>query len=287
MILVMFTCFQIELNKAFRNGWFVVALVIGCAFGLGCAALYAIPSVFSTFVPNPDKFYHPTSQSCFNAWISVDTTSWALLFYQVLPLLCVIPYAWSFASERKDGYISHAYTRVGRGEYFFAKYVSVFLSAGAVAVLPQVLNLVMLACFFPGYVPSIQDANYYAPVFWQSIGSILFYNAPLAYVALYMLIDFLLCGAWAGLVLALSLVVRNRVILLTAPYLALLAVQFVNENIFFAIGKVRGFQLSLFENLHGSCSMYIQNGWIVVGEIITLLFVTGLFWVFWGKRDAL
>ena len=178
MILIMFTCLQIELSKAFRNGWFVVALIIGCVFGLGCAALYAIPSVFSTFVPNPDKFYHPTSQSCFNAWISVDTTSWALLFYQVIPLLCVIPYAWSFASERKNGYISHAYTRVGRGDYFFAKYIAVFLSAGAIAVLPQVLNLVMLACFFPGYVPSIQDANYYAPVFWQSIGSILFYNAP-------------------------------------------------------------------------------------------------------------
>ena len=162
------------------------------------------------------------------------------------------------------------------------------MTAGAVAVLPQVLNLVALACFFPGYVPSIQDANYYAPIFWQSVGSLLFYNAPFAYVALYLLIDFLLCGAWAGFVLALSLVVRNRVILLTAPCLVLLAIQFVNENIFFAIsGGVRGFQLSLFENLHGSCSMYIQNGWIIIGEIVALLFMAGVFWIFWGKRDAL
>lgn len=257
---------KMEFEKACRNVWFALALVIGCVLAVYNALQY-IPT--DTFTPSPDKFYYPTSQGCVQAWMSINTSSVALLFYQILPLLAVAPYAWSFASELKDGYICQVYTRTARLRYVFAKYVATMCSAGLVAVVPQLLNFIVLACLFPLYTPVIADSMYLG-IFGQSIGSWLFYNVPLGYVALYCGIDFAMCGLWAGFTLSLSFLVRNRVALLVAPYAGLMVVQFVNERLFLALGGIRGIPLSFFENLYGGAHMYAQNGWIILGECVVL-----------------
>lgn len=277
---------RMELEKAFASKWFAAALALGCVFAVGCAALY-FPSPGSTFTPSPDKFYYPTSQGCFHAWISVSGTSLSLLFYQLLPLLAVVPYAWSLRSELKDGYFSQVCTRASRDKYLAAKFVAAVCAAGAVAVIPQLLNLVVLACIYPGYLPNIVYDSMYVAVVQESIGSWLFYNFPLGYVLLYCAIDFALCGLWAGFVLALSFLVRNRVVLLVAPYVFLILLQFVNERIFLALGGLRGFELGMFANLHGGYNMYLQNIWIIAAECLVLLALTVAIFLAKRKSDVL
>ena len=273
-----------ELSKALRNPWLFISLAIGCMLAILSAWQY-VP--IYEFTPDSGRFYYPDSQGCFQSWMSLSATSAPMLFYQLLPLLAVTPYACSLASEFKDGYIAQTYTRTSRGAYLAAKYIAVGISAGLVAVLPQVLNLVFLACVHPAYLPNVTMAMYYGGVFWDNIGSWFYYNVPILYVALYCGIDFALCGLWACFVLSLSLLIRNRVLLLTLPYLGLLALAFVNERIFFALGGIRGFDLSLFENLHGFLSAYRQDGWIILAECFVLALLSVGILALFRKRDVL
>lgn len=275
---------KVELSKALRNPWFAISMGIGCLLAILSAWQY-VP--IYEFTPNPDKFYYPDSQGCFQAWMSLSATSTPMLFYQLLPLLVVTPYACSLASEFKDGYVAQVYTRASRGTYLAAKYIAVCISAGLVAVAPQLLNLLFLACVHPAYLPDVNTAMYYGAVFWDSVGSWLYYNVPLLYVALYCAIDFALCGLWACFVLSLSLLVQNRVLLLTLPYLGLLALAFVNERIFFALGGIKGVELNLFENLHGYLSAYTQDDWIILAECLVLAVLSIGIIVLFRKRDVL
>lgn len=283
----MIVLIRMELGKALRNKWFAIALGVGLALAVLGALPYIVGLFTSTFVPAPDKFYNPELNSCFNAWMSIDQSAPSLLFYQIVPLLAVIPYASSLRSELKDGYVAQVYARSERGRYLAAKYVAVFCAAGLVAALPQLLNFVLLACFYPGYLPQVEAAIYTA-VFADNVGSWLFYNMPLLDVLLFCVIDFAICGVWAGFVLVLSCLVRNRVVLLVAPYLALLLVQFANDRIFLALGALNGFDVGLFNNLRASqTSSYAQDGWIMLIEMAVLLAVAwGIGW-FCRKRDVL
>lgn len=282
----MIALLRMELSKAMKNKWFFIALSVGVAFSLVSAAQYIIPQMTSQFTPSPDKFYNYTAESCFTAWMSLSQGAVPLLFYQIAPLLAVLPYVWSLRSELKDGYIAQVYARTHRECYLIAKYVAVCCSAGVVAVAPQVLNFVLLACFFPAYVPTI-DGAMYTTVFWDSIGSWLFYNVPLAYVGWYCVIDFGLCGFWAGFVLALSCLIRNRVVVLVVPYLSLLLVQFVNEKIFLALGGLNGLDVSLFENLRGGAASYLQNGWVILAMCLAFFALAGGLMALCRQRDVL
>lgn len=283
----MMVLIRMELDKALKNKWFVIALGVGCVLGLMAAIPYGIALLTSTFSPAPNKFYDPELQSCFNAWMSIDQSAESLLFFQIVPLLAVIPYAWSLCSERKDGYLAQVYSRTKRGGYLVAKGIAVFCAAGLVAVVPQILNLIVVACFLPGYTPQVGAAIYTA-VFWDNVGSWFFYNIPLLHAALFWGIDFLLCGIWAAFVFALSCLVRNRVVLLTAPYLALLMIQFVNDRIFLALGALSGFDVGLFNNLRASLTSHnAQDGWVMSFEMLILLMATWVIGWVCRKRDVL
>ena len=136
-------------------------------------------------------------------------------------------------------------------------------------MVPQLVNLALVATTAPAIAPEVFDVittGIYHDNLWASW----FYEAPGIYVAAYCMLDFVLCGAWAAFVLLLGCLTVNRVAVLTIPYVAIYAVQFLNERIFLALGGIRGFQLSLFENLRAYTTQYVQNGWIIAGEVLLL-----------------
>ncbi len=266
---------KMELRKAIANPYFIVALGIGLF--LCCAEAVEVMGRDSFFqyldemaAGEGDVFISPASYSCFISWMSVGgDTVWCPIFYQTAPLLAVAPFGWSLASERRSGYVGQIYTRTRRRQYLVAKAVAAFAAGGTVVVVPQLVNLALAATTAPAIAPEVFDVittGIYHDNLWASW----FYEAPGIYVAAYCMLDFVLCGAWAAFVLLLGCLTVNRVAVLTIPYVAIYAVQFLNERIFLALGGIRGFQLSLFENLRAYTTQYVQNGWIIAGEVLLL-----------------
>ncbi len=123
--------------------------------------------------------------------------------------------------------------------------------------------------------------------FDDNLFSGLFYGSPVLYVLPYCALDFILAGLWSGFVACVSYFVRNRVLTIAAPYLALAIIQVVNERIFILLGGIKGIQLSLFENLRAATSMYVQSMDVIVAEsMVLLLFVALSVWAIL-KRDCL
>lgn len=175
-----------------------------------------------------ERNYAVTAATAWAYWIGVDYQRSSSLFFTLLPLLVVMPYAWSLRTDLLSGYVTHAMARMSRREYYAAKFTAVFLSAGLATAVPLLLSQVLAFCIAPTTLPLVKD------VFTLSLAVMegmplydLFYTCPLAYVLAWTLMDFALSGLWATSVLAVSLVLENRVLLVARSCLFQMAVGFV------------------------------------------------------------
>ena len=224
------------------------------------------------------NYYFHTATSCFNMWLPMhDISDAASLFLTLLPLLIVMAYSWSLASDVRSGYIAQLTTRVSRTHFFAARYSAVFISAGLLATVPLLGNLLALACFLPAYTPSIVDAMYIGMI-EVDIFSAVFYNVPLLYVVLRLSLNFVLCGLWAVMVLGFSTLTTNRIALVCVPYIALLLVKHVGENIYVMMrlnGYERfGMSITLFDQLKGAPDNFNCYWWATLICALLLLAVS-------------
>ncbi len=263
---------RMELRKALQNPWFYLSLGIACALSavsaFGNIAYHQQHGVFELYT---HKYVSPVPDSCFKWWISLDFLQPAsTLLYQLLPLLAVIPYTWSYRTELQSGYIAQVITRARRRPYLIAKELATFISGSLVAVLPLVANFIILAAFIPAYTPDITEVLYLG-VYPDDQWSWFFYNLPLAYVLLFTLHAAGICGTWALFVFTLSFLVENRVTLIAAPYLGALIIQFLSERLYLALGSINGPQLGLAPNMRAGVESYPQIWWVIALECGLLL----------------
>lgn len=241
---------SMELRKAFDGAPFKIALAVGVLLGLASAGLYVFwflgfsvgsdGSVINLGVTKlavqPDYYGMFYLSSPYVRTMSLDGMAAASsLFYVLAPLLCLVPYAWSYRTELSGGYLAQVYSRASRRSYYRAKAAATFASAFVVVLVPQVVNFIVLCCIFPLYTPTPVDALYTA-IIGSDPWARLYYSVPWLYTALYFLVSSSLAGLWATLVLAISLLASNRVVLLVGPYLVLWIVPAAWNEVFSSLG---------------------------------------------------
>lgn len=269
---------KMELSRAFRNRLYYAVLAVGIVLALLSAA-YGIQTHFEML----PKELSPTSwgptgwDSCYVFWMSVhDVVPFEGLFYQLVLLLAAIPYACSMRQELEFGYANQVFSRVCRGKYFVAKYIATFISGGLVALIPSTVNLVTLACFVPAYLPSIENVlniGVYTSALWSEI----FYTNPLLYCVLYSALAFFVCGLWAVSVLGLSLLIRNRVALISGTYLAAILSDFISDRFHLIVGDVLYPEFGLpqliraMEETIGTHSLIVIGIWMLVLLVLSII----------------
>lgn len=279
-----------ELNRAFLNRWFFVALAIGCGLAVACAAKAHID--FAQGEAGKlvsDEWLGFTVGGCYGLWMGMGAIEGALryVFFILAPLLAVMPYAWSYRSDLIDGVANQVAVRADKTSYLFARAVAVFLSAFAVIAVPYLLNLAILACLVPAYTPDITEVLYLAVQDPEFLSALL-YTKPLLYVLATVCANAALCGLWALVVLAVSTRVDNRVVLLVLPYVALLAWAYYGDGAIFMAADVGGFCLSLIGALDcvGLGTFSRMTASYVVQAAAMLLMSMPPLWL-QGKRDLL
>lgn len=70
-----------------------------------------------------------------------------------LPVTAAFPFVFAFAAERKSGNIRPTITRVGRGKYYFSKFISALLCGGLCTMLGVILFAGLVMILFPGTPP--------------------------------------------------------------------------------------------------------------------------------------
>lgn len=159
------------------------------------------------------------------------TASVPALFFLVAPLVVALAYSRSLCSELRGGRALQAIVRTSRTRCYGVKALVAFVAGGLAVAVSLAVNFAILACFLPLYTPDVGDILY-TGASSDAVMSGLFYTAPAAYVALRLLLDFVLASLWAMAVLGVSTILRNPVALIVLPYMAVLVAKYVTERLY-------------------------------------------------------
>lgn len=269
-----------EIHRAFHNPLFWLTVFVGILIGLPelfrQASIMLVPAEEEAAFMAQESQYFP-SNSVYYLWIGAMGSVSQSLYYQVLPLLAVTPYALSGLTDQKSGYVRTMVLRAGKKAYYRAKYLAVFLSGGAAVTLPLLVNFMLTACYAP-----MTPTNPYSiwGLVYDRFGAHLYYEAPFLYVLFFMLVTFLFGGLLAALALSISRVTDFVLTVWLTPFLLTLMISYV------AVGTAK-YEWMLFYLLTcGREAIFDPAAAVVEGGC--LLLITVLLWFGGrGRRNIL
>lgn len=212
------TIYKNEIKRACSTLGMKLALFISCGLAVWHIVTVIVP-LHRLLISMPqeymeDALYIP--EGLFNNWMgNVLFPVQSYIFYLILPLLAVLPFAASFYEDRKSGYHINVCTRVKKETYFRAKYLAVFLSGGLSIAIPLILNLMLSSLFLPALIP---DNGCNTTITGNTMAYELFYTHPFIYVLLFLFIDFLFAGVMATLALSYTYYTEHKFGVMAAPF---------------------------------------------------------------------
>lgn len=270
--------FKIEIQRAFKNFWFLIALAIG----LSLVIWYYLDSrYYCSYLTNFSMTNHkqfempPTALEnmfCLNV-LNVQPA----LFYLILPLMASLPFADSFCIDKNSGFIKNVAIRCNKKKYLKAKYAAVFISAMVVTAVPLVLSIILAVCTFPNIIPIPAQGNF--KVYENMWGSLFYFN-PYIYLFLYIFIDCIFSGLLACIALFAAQFAENRFIVLLTPFITAVFLMAIGN--FFPNTLISKIVPSEFMNMSQSIT---PNGWIMLAMGIILFAITWGIFVGKGSRE--
>ena len=289
---------KIELKKSIFSKTFLLGAALLSLF----AVLSAVYSIESWSGYNPDYLYKYCMEngkyisnpdfplySFFGAWLGGDTLSLAYtLFFTFLPIGASIPYAWSFHSEKKNGYIRNIAIRTNKINYYIAKGISVFISGALAVFIPYIINILLVSTFIP-YYPNWAGYNFYNLVFFGNMWSDLFFSNPILHTMLFVMLNTLYGGIFALLSFAVSFYVKNIIAIIFGPFLFMIISGYVESivvNQFFQ-NSLTVFEFVPTHFLHSRAIYNQVNGTYVLLITLILLSFSILTIIIKGKRNEI
>lgn len=281
---------KIELKKAFQNKVFLLMLGVGVLIAM-LSVIQNLPKYYELLQNNAYAAQkgiqaNPTLPlyTPYSNWIGNDFAySMTPLFYTLFPLLACLAYGWSYFGERKSGYVMNVAVRTGKkSQYFLAKYIAVFLSGGVVVALPMLLNFLVISCFIPAYQPDLFYEMYYtvSAHFLRDW----FYAVPLLFVSVILALNFLFGGLLAACSMAITFFVKNKFAVVLLPFMALFAVQYLQDNVWIFLS---GDSISPMELVREYSIHTVSGLMILLWGSLLLLATLGIVWGKGARDDVL
>ncbi|MBQ7345414.1 MAG: hypothetical protein IJW45_05055 [Oscillospiraceae bacterium] len=257
---------RVELRKASRSKLLWTALLLGCAFlALDLYESYiniqqAIDNTQRSEELGLGKGY--LGYSLFSSWCGIaGGTYGSALFLTVWPVLAAMAYGWSYNDERIAGVYDQIAVRVGPRRYFLAKHTAVFVSGGIAVMVPMLLDLLVMALFYPATDPVyLRDCNFLCA---------LNYASPWAFSLARCLIYFLFGGAAACVCHVAGTYLRHGVMVILTPYAILMAIESLTTMLRESIDPVEIlYTLSPFQMVR--TAGFADPGWLLLGTLVIM-----------------
>ncbi len=266
---------KIDLDRTLRSKAMAAAVLAGCVVTVLQILVDVVP--FLQYQQTSDFTIFPLT--VFEKWIGLMIGGmFPIYYYFFIPIAGAVPCALSMYTDRKTGYVKNVFTRTKKRNYYAAKFVSAFLSAGIVSALPQIVNLLIVALLLPsthpypgiGYVGVLGDA------LWGEI----FYTEPYLYIFLYLILDFVLYGLFNTLAVALSWLISNRFAILLIPFMAVMLLEFGTK----AAGRAELSAEALLIPLQSSGGVSLFEITALIGSMLAICIVSGVYGIL--RRDC-
>lgn len=188
----------------------------------------------------------------------------------ILPILTVIPFGVEYMKEKKTGLINQFRVRVKTSQYYLSKFIVTFVSGGTVAVIPLIVNLLLVMCFLAWGNP-IKTSGLY-PVVDGNVLEKIFYEQPALYIFLYLFYFFCLFGLISAVVLTFTYLEENVFALMVTPFILYFA-----EHVFFTFG-LNHTNSSLLNNAN-LYNVFTDNISILIVQILILILIDACFFI--------
>lgn len=251
---------KMEINRILNRPIFWLLILAGFVL-----AILPVIQLWPHGVTDDYFVFYPRSP--YVSWMYFGSNAYKI-YALILPLLASLAYADAYAEDFNSGLIKSILTKVKKRKYLLTRYIINFCVGGIVTILPLIINYLAQMTAFP-----LIDNNYFFgmdPIGGNAFYPMFFFNNPLLYIALRIIILFFLGGMLASLGLSLSTISKNRYIVLIFPFLVFMGldVLFVNLIPHYAISDIFlfnakaswGLPLYLIVGIAGSFIWYFSAG---------------------------
>lgn len=266
---------KIELERAIKNKFLLISILIGLVITLSHLVQFVIPisKTLDDYLTINKPMMYPGW--LFSTWIGGNSyTLQAFLYYLLIPILATIPFGDSFFLDKKSGFIKNVLIRTKKRNYYISKFIATFIVGGLVIVIPLLANFVLSAMLLPSMLPQASSGFDYINA--SSMWSTLYYTHPFMYVFSYLVIDFVFSGLIATIALAVSFFVEHRFVVVIAPFLLYLFV----FSIFNLLGEIALEPINFMQPSFGQSSISI-----ILIEALLLGIATGIIFHVRGIKD--
>ena len=223
--------FIFELRRGFGSRGFKIAIVVGIVLAVGQLVTVSIPysfaDVWSAWRNGSSGAVPP---SFYTTWIGLTPYSvFTMAFYYSLPLLACIPAADSLCVDIHSGYARQVAIRTGRQTYVIAKLFAVVTAGITVVVVSLAINIVGTACFVPAFFPDPAAGTFFVDS--SNMLAELYYRQPLLFIVAFVGLALALAMVCTALSCTLSFAIENRFVVMLAPIVFCLVLQFALQGV--------------------------------------------------------
>ena len=259
-----------ELKRAVFNKWMYISLLIGCSL--------AIIHVIANVIPYANRIYlgsYPLT--VFNKWMGGESFSVEpVIYFFIFPILISLPYAGTLKMDISSGYIKNIITRINKTKYFLTKYVITFITSSILAVIPLILNLLLVSIILPSTIPQANLGTY--PIFSVSLMGDLYYSKPYLYILIYLIIIGIFSGLLSTTALFITYFAENIFFVILSPFiiylLAFSITQLTDLHQFSPYGFLRP-------------SQPIPGDWFVIMVECVILIIIGGLYMYVSSREKI
>lgn len=274
---------KFEFKRAFCNKYFLAAVIISLFFCFACFYDIAWPAAKklqlyiqndANEVLNMSKFYH--TYPVLESWMpNHPINSFYYIWSVTLPLICAMPYGSTYKKDVCSGLINQLVYRGGKKNYYSAKLITAFISGGTIAVLPLVVNLILCLCFLPWTTPLRSSSTYW--VYEKIILSKLFYEKPVLYIIIYLILFFIMYGLINCLCLSLSFLTDNPFITMISPFVIYYALSVIFES---------GMKMPQFSLMNNASINFVETEYVSIYILqLIILFLLNLSFMLRTKKS--
>lgn len=213
---------KLELRRAFINKNMLFAIMAGCVIAIAQVFVDIVPILQYQDPANLDNFPFTVFEKCLSL---IDGSMFPVYYFIFISIIAAIPYGMVLYKDRKQGYIKNVFIRSKKSNYYVAQYVTAFISAGVIVVIPQVVNVLITALLLPSIVP--YPGIGYVGIWGDSMWSDIYYSNPYVYLVMYWLLDFVFYGLLNTLALSFSWLVKNKFSVLMMPFMFFQALELI------------------------------------------------------------
>lgn len=222
-----------------------------------------------------DIYIRMSQDTPFDVWMFSRMSQSIVLFIYFLPIMATLPYAVSYAREKKLDYLKNVALRSNRIRYRICKSVAVFLSGGFVVASSAFINLMLAFTYMKYQMPTPTGKNYISP---STMLGVMYYDHPFVYCMIYIAAIFIFFGCMALTSLIISEITINAFTVVLTPFLILMILNDV-------LVEERGYYLPM-QFLRMSNGGYKLV--MVPIVFVAVIFLTAVGFVFMGsRRDVL